>query len=157
MSWKCKRQNKKIHEESSIHQSYKDAGTFYIFNHPLLRRHNERDCASNLGVSIVCSGADKRKHQSSMSLVFVSEFTGDWWIPRTKGQVTRKRFLFDDVIMPTDINDISYISHFTSGVWASWRRKPPATLMFCPTVYFRTCRYMTRTQKVYHHYLCQML
>ena len=43
-----------------------------------------------IGVSIVCStvgpGADQRKHQSSASLAFVGEFTGDLWIPRTKGQ-----------------------------------------------------------------------
>ena len=42
------------------------------------------------GVSIVystvCSGADQRKYQSSASLAFVGEFTGDRWIPRTKGQ-----------------------------------------------------------------------
>ena len=36
--------------------------------------------------SIVHSGADQRKHQSSASLAFVREFTGDRWIPRTKGQ-----------------------------------------------------------------------
>ena len=34
----------------------------------------------------VRSGADQRKHQSSASLVFVREFTGHLWIPRTKGQ-----------------------------------------------------------------------
>ena len=42
------------------------------------------------GVSIVYlaffSGADQRKYQSSASLAFVMEFTGDRWIPRTKSQ-----------------------------------------------------------------------
>ena len=33
-----------------------------------------------------CSGADQRKHQNSASLAFVGEFTGERWIPRTKGQ-----------------------------------------------------------------------
>ena len=33
--------------------------------------------------SMVCSGAYQRKHQSSVSMAFV---TGDRWIPRTKGQ-----------------------------------------------------------------------
>ena len=44
--------------------------------------------------STVYSGADQRKHQSSASQAFVGggEFTGDRWIPHTKGQ-------FDDVIM----------------------------------------------------------
>ena len=30
--------------------------------------------------------ADQRKHQNSVSLAFVREFTGDRWIPRTNGQ-----------------------------------------------------------------------
>ena len=33
--------------------------------------------------STVYSGTDQRKHQSSASLAFVREFTGDRWIPRT--------------------------------------------------------------------------
>ena len=36
--------------------------------------------------STVYSGADQRNYQSSASLAFVREFTGDRWIPRTKGQ-----------------------------------------------------------------------
>ena len=36
--------------------------------------------------STVYSGADERKHQSSVSLAFVREFTGHRWIPRTKGK-----------------------------------------------------------------------
>ena len=55
------------------------------------------------GVSIVysnaCSGVDQRKHQSSASLTFLGEFTGDQWISRTKGQQREKMFPFDDVIM----------------------------------------------------------
>ena len=35
---------------------------------------------------IVYSGTDHRKHQSSLSLAFVREFTSDRWIPHTKGQ-----------------------------------------------------------------------
>ena len=41
--------------------------------------------------SNVYSGADQRKHQSSASLAFVQEFTGE--------AATRKIFPFDDVIM----------------------------------------------------------
>ena len=41
-------------------------------------------------ISIVCSSvysdADQKKHQSSTSLAFVRESTGDRWIPLTKGQ-----------------------------------------------------------------------
>ena len=42
--------------------------------------------------SIVYSDADQRKHQSSASLAFVWEFTGDRWIPRTNGQLRGKCF-----------------------------------------------------------------
>ena len=49
--------------------------------------------------SIVYSGADQRKHQSSASLAFVWGIHRDRWIPRTKRPVTRKMFPFDDVII----------------------------------------------------------
>ena len=40
--------------------------------------------------SIVYSGADQRKHQSSASLAFVWWIHRDRWIPRTKGQLRGK-------------------------------------------------------------------
>ena len=59
--------------------------------------------SQNTGVSIVystvCSNADQRKHQSSVSLAFVRGI--HWWpvnFPH-KGPVTRKMFPFDDVII----------------------------------------------------------
>ena len=42
--------------------------------------------------SIVYSGADQRKHQSSVSLAFVRGIHRDPWIPRTKSQKHRKWF-----------------------------------------------------------------
>ena len=42
--------------------------------------------------STINSGTDQRKHQSSVSLAFVWEFTGDQWIPRTNGQSHGKCF-----------------------------------------------------------------
>ena len=42
--------------------------------------------------SIVCSGADQRKHQSCTSLPLWGESTGDRWIPLTKGKWHRKCF-----------------------------------------------------------------
>ena len=36
--------------------------------------------------STVYSDADQRKQQSSASLAFCGEFTGDRWIPRTNAQ-----------------------------------------------------------------------
>ena len=42
--------------------------------------------------SIVYSGADQRKHQSSTSLAFVRGIHRDRWLPRTKGQWRGKWF-----------------------------------------------------------------
>ena len=39
-----------------------------------------------IGYLTAYSGADQRKNQSSASLNFLGEFTGDQWIPRTQGQ-----------------------------------------------------------------------
>ena len=39
-----------------------------------------------IAYATVYSGADQGKQQSSASLAFGGEFTGDRWIPRTKGQ-----------------------------------------------------------------------
>ena len=49
--------------------------------------------------STVHPGADQRKHQSSASLTFVRRI--HWWPVNSahKGQITRKMFPFDDVIM----------------------------------------------------------
>ena len=49
--------------------------------------------------SIICSGADERKHPSSASLAFVREI--HWWPMDSphKGPVTRKMYPFGNVIM----------------------------------------------------------
>ena len=56
--------------------------------HDGVSNHQPRDC-----LSTVYSGADQRKYQSSASLSFVREFTGDRWISRTNGQYLGKLFL----------------------------------------------------------------
>ena len=73
-------------------------------NYSLQWRHNDHDMASQItGVpivcSIVCSGADQRKHQSSASLAFVMGI--HWWLVDSphKWPLTRKMFTFYDVIM----------------------------------------------------------
>ena len=71
--------------------------------------HNERDGVSITGVLIVClnvcSVADQRKHQSSMSLAFVRGIHR-WQVNSPhKGPVTRKMFPFDDVIMEWKSSD----------------------------------------------------
>ena len=49
--------------------------------------------------TIVCSGADRRKHQSSAALAFVRGIQRSAVNSPHKGPVTRKRFPFDDVVM----------------------------------------------------------
>ena len=53
----------------------------------------------SIAYSTVCSGANKRNHQSYASLAFVRGI--HWWPGNSlhKGSVTRKMFPFDDVIM----------------------------------------------------------
>ena len=70
---------------------------------PLQERHNERDGVSIISLkfvySTIYSGADQGKHQSSASLAFVREIH-QWPMNYPhKGQVARKMFPFDDVIM----------------------------------------------------------
>ena len=56
--------------------------------------------------STVYSGADKRKHKSSVSLAFVRGIHR-WPVNSPyKGPVTQKLFPFDDVIMLTDVGEI---------------------------------------------------
>ena len=55
--------------------------------------------ASQLFTQTVYSGADLRKHKSSTSLAFVRGIHQWLVISLHKGPVTRKMFLFDDVIM----------------------------------------------------------
>ena len=52
--------------------------------------------------STVCSGWDKRKHQSSASLTFVMVIHRSPANSTHKGPVSRKMFPFDDVIMHND-------------------------------------------------------
>ena len=53
----------------------------------------------SIGYSVVCSGADQRKHQSSASLAFVRGIHR-WPVNSPhKGPATPKMFPFDDVIM----------------------------------------------------------
>ena len=65
-------------------------------------RHNECDSVSNhltIAYSTVYSGADQRKHQSSVALTFVRVIQR-WPANSThKWSVTRKMLPFDDVIM----------------------------------------------------------
>ena len=71
---------------------------------PLQWRHNECHDVLNhrcldFYYSAVCSGADRRKHQSSASLAFM--WGEHRWLVNSphKVPVTRKMFPFDDVIM----------------------------------------------------------
>ena len=76
-------------------------------------RHNDHAGVSNHQphgcLSIVYSGVDQRKHQSSTSLAFVRGIHRDRWINSAhKGLVTRIMFPFDDGIMVRKINPGTY-------------------------------------------------
>ena len=74
-----------------------------------------------ISVSIVfatiCSGADQRKHQSSVSLAFVKGIQRSSVDSPQKGPVTWKIFPFDDVIMKS-INSSSVIDNSNTILWA---------------------------------------
>ena len=57
----------------------------------------------SIDCSVICSGADQRKHQSSASLAFLMESTGQ------QGPVMRKMFPFDDVFVVVVVVVVSYI------------------------------------------------
>ena len=81
-------------------------------------RHNGRDSVSKTSLTIVYSAvysdADQRKHQSSASLAFVQGIHRGPVNSPHKWPVTRKMFLFDDVIMKHQ--RISYIYKVTIGL-----------------------------------------
>ena len=65
----------------------------------------------------VYSGADQRKHQSTVSLAFVRRIHQDRWMH--KKPVTRKMSPFDDVIMLYDIYEIChYAIHSMSDAYS---------------------------------------
>ena len=70
--------------------------------------------------SIVCSGTDQRKHQSSASPAFVRGT--NWWPVNSplKRPLTRKMFPFDDVIMCCDISIVKWDGVSGGGLSKSW-------------------------------------
>ena len=62
--------------------------------------------------SVVYSGADQRKHQSSAALAFVRGIHRDRWIPRTNGQLRGKCFHLMTSSCP---NEFSWRSIFADG------------------------------------------
>ena len=89
--------------------------------------------------SIVYSGVNQRKHQSSASLVFVREIHRRPVNFPHKWPVTRKMFPFDDVIMIS----FAVISHIARAPaqsssklsWLEWREMVPAIRTRAPSQY----------------------
>ena len=70
--------------------------------------------------SIICSGADQTKHQSSTSLAFVRGIHRSPVDSPHKGPVMWKMFLFDDVIM---FMGPELVHHFTwCAEWIPWAK-----------------------------------
>ena len=88
--------NENITQETSILKRYREICDKWLYWH-----HYDDVIMTTLGsqitsltvvYSIVYSGVDQRKHQSSASLAFVRGIHRDRWIPRTKGQKRGKCF-----------------------------------------------------------------
>ena len=93
-------------------------------NSSLQWRHNERDGVSNhqphdclLNPFIQAQIKENIKALRHRPLCW--EFTGDRWIPH-KGPVTRKMFLFDDVIMCHVVQICPYYSSFCTRKIQAW-------------------------------------
>ena len=107
---------------------------------PLLWRYNERDgdlihqphdCLLNRLFRCI-----SKKISNSASLVFVREFTGDRWIPRTK-PVTHKKLPFDDVIMHICFSLMNHhpSEHATKMVDFPWNSQTIMNVMIFYTLY----------------------
>ena len=64
----------------------------YHYNDVIMTTMASQITSLTVVYSIVYSGVDQRKHQSSASLAFVRGNHRDRWIPRTKGQLRGKCF-----------------------------------------------------------------
>ena len=72
------------------------------------------------GVSAICSTADQRKYESTVSLAFVRRI--HWWPVDSphKGPVMQKMFPFDDVLMHiTQIEDSGSLGNLCNFLWGS--------------------------------------
>ena len=107
--------------------------------------------------SIVYSGTDQRKHQSSASLAVVREFTGDRWIPRTKGQLRGKCFhlmtssCYDLWFLSTIC--ITLIARFMGPTWGpSGADRTEMGLMLSPWTFLpENCYINCRSNKLTKH------
>ena len=99
--------------------------------------------------SAIYSGADQRKHQSSISLALCGEFTNDWWIPRTRASNAEIVFiwwchhdrssfqgLFQESSFSCNSNfmEISFSFHLNSIEWIP--KKFCKAVMPCVKLYF---------------------
>ena len=88
--------------------------------------------------SIVCSGTDQRKHQSSASLAFVKGIHRGPVISPHKSPVMQKMIPFDDVIMCLCVSLCASIMSFYTPVWKTGRimpwQCPSVRLSVCPSV-----------------------
>ena len=104
--------------------------TFHISSplRPLQWRHNDLMASQITSVSIVFStvgsGADQRKHQSTVSLAFVHGIH-HWPVNSPhRRPVTWKMFSFDDVIMKTIVQQWIPLTKVSHWALSSWEDKP---------------------------------
>ena len=96
-----------------MHQSYQWVSLQWRYNgYDGVSNHQPYDCLLNL-----YSGADQRKHQSSVLLAFVRGIHRGPVNSPHKWPVTRKMFPFDDVIMSLMNGDAQIISIMDCCYW----------------------------------------
>ena len=105
--------------------------------------------------STVCSGADLRKHQSSVSLAFVRRIH-PWsvYCPH-KGPVTRKLFPFDDVVIFGGDTRVFYLFHRSKLTkWAiKWMPEGYVAYMAFGRTLPRYCHHLI-VDLAWHGYIC---
>ena len=63
-----------------------NTGSYRHYNDVIMSAMASQTTGISIVYSVVISGADQRKHQAPRHWPLCGEFTGDRWIPRTKGQ-----------------------------------------------------------------------
>ena len=83
----------------------------------------------SIGYSTVCSGEDQRKHQSSVSLAFVREFTGDRWLKMYEFRLQFHGRLFLRIQLTLFqhcfrywLGAVQVTSHYLSQLWLVYAR-----------------------------------
>ena len=121
---------------------YRIRNIFLHYNDVIMGAMASQITSLTIVYSAVYSGADQRKHQSSVSLASVRGIHRWPMNSPHKGPVTRKMFPFDDVIMKScSINDFRYILCWPDDVSQNGQRNLETLRLFI--IKIRDTRYIS--------------